>query len=201
MDTTSINLEFKVRSNRNRNGFFKEQRLVLSEKINQLFTSHGGRVTGFLVNMLGDYDRARDLTQESYYKLYKYLQKKSEEEEDDGRELHPLLFRIALNLGRDEIRKRKIRKERPLPEGFDFAQEEKTCAMEDDEKKKVIYEALSQLSTDYREALMLRDIEGHSYKDVSRILKLEIGTVKSRINRARIQFKNIYLSRLREDES
>ncbi|PCJ52607.1 MAG: hypothetical protein COA79_23670 [Planctomycetota bacterium] len=183
----------------NRNGYLKRQRLILSEKISQLFESHGNRVTGFLVNMLGDYDRARDLTQESYYKLYKYLQKKSEDVEDDNRELHPLLFRIALNLGRDEIRKRKVRKERPIPEGFDFAKEEEPSSLEEEEQKKLIYESINQLPADYKEALMLRDIEGHSYKDVSRILKLEIGTVKSRINRARIKFKNIYLSRLREN--
>lgn len=189
---TSLNI-----NSRRGNNFLKENSLILSDKISQLFASHGSRVTGFLVNMLGDYDRARDLTQESYYKLYKYLQKKTDEEED-SRELHPLLFRIALNLGRDEIRKRKVRKERPLPEGFEIAEQEKTSSVEDEEQKKIIYESISQLPNDNREALMLRDIEGYSYKDISLILKLEIGTVKSRINRARIQFKNIYLSRLRE---
>lgn len=166
---------------------------MLRQKITDLAQSHGSSLTGFLANLLGDYERARDLAQESYLKLYRYLDSKRSESETDKRELHPLLFKIALNLGRDEIRRRKVRKEQSLVVDVAEVVEEKPDLVELAEKKRVIHEALDLVSPRFREILILRDIDGRSYVDIANILEIEMGTVKSRINRARMEFKSIYL--------
>ena len=56
----------------------------------------------------------------------------------------------------------------------------------------LVRKALEHLPEHYREALTLRDLQGCSYQEISRVLEMEIGTVKSRINRARLAFKDAF---------
>jgi RNA polymerase sigma-70 factor (ECF subfamily) len=60
---------------------------------------------------------------------------------------------------------------------------------ERDERKRAVWDAINALSEDHREIIVMRDIEGMSYDDISEALDIEIGTVKSRINRARAAIK------------
>ena len=59
------------------------------------------------------------------------------------------------------------------------------------ETVKLVRDAISRLSPEAREVVMLRDIEGYSYEEISEITGLGIGTVKSRINRARSQLREM----------
>ena len=67
--------------------------------------------------------------------------------------------------------------------------------MEQEENIAFIKETLNCLPPDAKSILILRDIQGLSYKEISEITEMELGTVKSRINRARIAFKNLYLKK------
>jgi RNA polymerase sigma-70 factor, ECF subfamily len=149
-------------------------------------------ITNFVYRMLNDYDLAVDLAQETFVRVYtsigRYEAKYS---------FSTYIYRIASNLAISEIRKRKRRKlvslfavfrgddgeavefdppdDRPLPE----------AAMLGDERKRAVTRAIASLPEKYRTALVLRDIEGHSYEQIAEILDMSEGTVKSRINRAR----------------
>ena len=60
------------------------------------------------------------------------------------------------------------------------------------EKLRVVFEGLQSLNPDVRMAVILRDIHGMSYEEIAQIMELPLGTVKSRINRGRIQLaKNL----------
>jgi RNA polymerase sigma-70 factor (ECF subfamily) len=70
----------------------------------------------------------------------------------------------------------------PGPEGI----------LEKKESSEYILKCLSKLSDEHREVLVLRDIKGFAYDEIANILDCSIGTVKSKISRARQKFKDIY---------
>lgn len=149
-------------------------------------------ITNFVYRMLNDYDMAVDLAQETFVRVYTSVGRY-----EANYNFSTYIYRIASNLAISEIRKRKRRRvvsffsvfggdedeaveldpadERPLPEDNLLA----------DERKRAVNKAISSLPEKYRTALVLRDIEGHSYDQIAEILSLSEGTVKSRINRAR----------------
>jgi RNA polymerase sigma-70 factor, ECF subfamily len=149
-------------------------------------------ITNFVFRMLNDYDTAVDLAQETFLRVYSAVGRYEAQYS-----FSTYIYRIASNLAISEIRKRRRRKvvslfgffsgeddeaidldpadERPLPED----------AVLGEERKKAVNRAISSLPAKYRSALILRDIEGHSYEEIADILDLSEGTVKSRINRAR----------------
>lgn len=151
-------------------------------------------ITNFVNRMLNDYDMAVDLAQETFVRVYT-----SAERYQANYNFSTYIYRIASNLAISEIRKRKRRRvvsffsvfgassdgddaveldpadTRPLPEDSLLA----------DERKRAVTRAIASLPEKYRTAVVLRDIEGHSYEQIAEILELSEGTVKSRINRAR----------------
>jgi RNA polymerase sigma-70 factor (ECF subfamily) len=68
-------------------------------------------------------------------------------------------------------------------------------SLEREETRSAVREAIAKLSEDHKNVIVLRDIEGYSYEDISEILNLEIGTVKSRLNRARLAIKDFLVKR------
>jgi len=62
---------------------------------------------------------------------------------------------------------------------------------ENNELKRIVKESINLLPEDYKVVIVLRDIQGFSYEEISRILNCPTGTVKSRINRARQALKKI----------
>jgi RNA polymerase sigma-70 factor (ECF subfamily) len=149
-------------------------------------------ITNFVYRMLNDYDMAVDLAQETFVRVYTSIARY-----EANYSFSTYIYRIASNLAISEIRKRKRRKvvslfglftgddgeaveydppdERHLPDQ----------SMLVDERKRAVSRAIASLPEKYRTALVLRDIEDHSYEEIAQILDLSEGTVKSRINRAR----------------
>jgi len=149
-------------------------------------------ITNFVFRMLNDYEMAVDLAQETFLRVYTAAGRYEAQYS-----FSTYIYRIASNLAISEIRKRRRRRvvslfgfysndddeamdldpadERPLPED----------ALLGDERKRAVTKAIASLPIKYRSALVLRDIEGHSYEQIAEILELSEGTVKSRINRAR----------------
>jgi len=61
------------------------------------------------------------------------------------------------------------------------------------ERERVLYDALNKLNSEQREMIILRDIEGFSYEEIAVITNNNLGTVKSKISRARIKLKELLL--------
>jgi RNA polymerase sigma-70 factor (ECF subfamily) len=149
-------------------------------------------ITNFVYRMLNDYDTAVDLAQETFLRVYSAAGRYEAQYS-----FSTYIYRIASNLAISEIRKRRRRKVVSLF-GFFSSEEDEPADLdprderplpEDEllraERKQAVTRAIASLPARYRGALVLRDIEGHSYEEIAAILDLSEGTVKSRINRAR----------------
>lgn len=169
----------------------------------QLVDSYQKRIFNIALRMLGNYDDAGDLTQEVLIRIFKSI--KSFKEQSS---FSTWIYRITTNVCLDEIRKRKNRKVVSLDEEIKLDDGEMKRQFESDEPtpeetaeaedlKKIVNMAIEKLNEEHRVVIILRDIQGLSYEEISEVLKLPEGTVKSRINRARQALKNI-LSEKRE---
>jgi RNA polymerase sigma-70 factor (ECF subfamily) len=111
------------------------------------------------------------------------------------------IYTIGLNLARNELRKRRRFK------FFDITEmqgSEKELAVEAKIPSRVpelLSEAVEQLPNKYKEAFLLRDIEEMSYEEVAGVLDVPLGTVKSRVNRARLMLREKLQPRMEEQNA
>ncbi len=131
--------------------------------------------------LTGDDEEARDLAQDVLIRLHKGLAKYREGNFEGW------LYRTTVNAFRDRLRKRKRLREDVLPEEPPGM---KTTGIVEEEVQRgelhdVVQRALVKLPAEYREAVVLRDLEGRSYEEIAQILGIPAGTVRSRIHRGR----------------
>ncbi|MCI0706027.1 MAG: sigma-70 family RNA polymerase sigma factor [Ignavibacteriae bacterium] len=131
-----------------------------------------------------------DLAQEVFIKAYEALPNFRFQSS-----FYTWLYRIAVNRARDEMRKRKIRKWLPLEsmmESKDREFHEKMTTHPDTSgAQELVSKGLQQLPEKFRVAVVLKDIEGLSYEQMAEVLQCEIGTVKSRLSRARSMLRKV----------
>jgi RNA polymerase sigma-70 factor (ECF subfamily) len=165
----------------------------------RLVAEHSGDVYALLYRLTSDGEEARDLTQETFLRAFQSI----------GRfrgdaNLKTWIYRIAVNQARNRWRWWRRRKrdvtvsldatdehhEQPLGATLrnDNAidPEQETLARE---REGQLRHALLGLRRAYREAVILRDIEGFSYEEIADTLQISIGTVKSRISRGRLELR------------
>lgn len=100
------------------------------------------------------------------------------------------LYRITVNKCKDYLRKMNVRRIfSPLEEGSEVSEFE--TPVENKDISKIVMDAISKLPVKLRMPLILKDIEGFSYQEISESLNCEMGTVKSRIFRGRERLKEI----------
>ena len=148
------------------------------------------RVINLLYRISGDEDTARDLSQEVFVRAYRSL-----DQLDPSRPLGPWLLRIATNLAFERWRREKG----PLQVSLEEVEEEEVAAapgtdpgleVERHELDQVLEVAFQSLSPLYRTVLWLRLVEGLSYEAIAATLRLPLGTVKTRLHRARDLLRN-----------
>ncbi|MBN2899594.1 MAG: sigma-70 family RNA polymerase sigma factor [Clostridia bacterium] len=146
--------------------------------------------------MLGNEEDAKDITQEALIKVYKSINKFK-----GTSSFSTWLYRIVMNTCKDELKKRKevmisLDKEIETGEGtmaMEIGDERLNPSkiVEKNEITHMVQDAISRLPEDNRMVVVLRDIQGLSYEEISEVIKEPIGTVKSRINRGRNMLKKI----------
>jgi RNA polymerase sigma-70 factor (ECF subfamily) len=162
------------------------------------------RLLNFVYRIVGDRERAEDLVQEVFVRVYRHLGRF-----DRSKKFSTWIYTIASNLAKNELRNRSRNplvlftsmtkgwedEERPL----EF--EDPTSRPDDLFRKRHVRElvetSVAQLPTHHREVFMLREIEGRSYEEIAEITHCNLGTVKSRLNRARNSFAEIIEPSLR----
>jgi RNA polymerase sigma-70 factor (ECF subfamily) len=140
---------------------------------------------------------AEDLAQETFVRVFM----NSHRYRDVAR-FSTWIFTIAANLAKNELRNRQRRPSLPLAEETGLSAEEGTAGillkdggrLPDEETsigelRGAIAHAIDRLPPKYREVFVLREVEGLSYHEIAQVARLPKGTVKSRINRARLRFK------------
>ncbi len=163
------------------------------EAIAQIFEKYHLKIYSFLYRATGSQEDAEDLCQEVFLLVFKNLSSFRNESK-----FLTWVYRIAINRFRDYIRREK---QRPLPMLSDIGEDvltgdEDTRAtisspLRDDLSLEVttvvdLRNSLQKIDPKYRLPLLLNALEGMPYEDIARILRIPIGTVKSRIFRARL---------------
>ena len=158
----------------------------------ELVNRYRDRLMNFVFQYLGDMELAEDIVQDTMLKLY---QKKHYYKEIA--KFSTWLYTIAKNLANTELRRRKRRKTTFLShmtleeKDYDLPaiQPEPGQDVQTEYAYKLIQAAIQELPDHFRTVIILRDIQELSYEEISSILDVPLGTVKSRINRARLQLQ------------
>lgn len=162
-------------------------------------------ILNFLYRMLYDAEVAEDLAQETFLRVYR----------NAGRykrvaKFSTWIYTIASNLGKNELRNRSRRQGvtweevQNLDLKADISAPTQLKPMRPDEGverrelRAALTRAIESLPERFRIPFVLRDVEGFAYEEIAKMLRLPKGTVKSRINRARLRFKD-YLEANFED--
>ena len=151
-----------------------------------LYSQHLKRVYNIAWRMMGNDADAQDVSQEVMLKAWRALPGFKLDSS-----LGTWLYRITLNACSDELRRRRT-KTISVEEMAEKGQELTSGSFEESAvNTESITQAIGQLSEEYRAAVALRDIEGYTYEEIAQILRCPIGTVRSRISRAREQLRNL----------
>ena len=163
-----------------------------------LVERHQKKMLNIAYRMMGDYEAASEVVQDAFLHAYKAIRKFRGEAR-----FSTWLCRIVINLSKNRIRQMKTQSERegvsldaPIEtEDGQVSQDppsEEPSALEQMERKEVqtaVQMCINALESDFREVLVLRDIQGLSYDEIGEILEIPGGTVKSRLFRARDALK------------
>ena len=145
-----------------------------------LMRAHEDRVFSICLRMLRDREAALDATQETFIAVFRKADRFA------GRSAFSTwLYRVAVNTCYDVARRNQRRKVTPLPEGFDPADPTAGDDYTSAEVRPDIEAAIDSLPADFRAAVILSDLEGLALETISEALGVPIGTVKSRVFRAR----------------
>jgi RNA polymerase sigma-70 factor (ECF subfamily) len=157
-------------------------------------------IVSFLFRFTGDFRTAEDLAQEAFLRVFKKVQ-----DYNPSAKFSTWLYTIASNLAKDEFKRRARHPARSLdwkggndttrdmPQAkADTTESVPDVILEHDEVRVQVNKALDLLEAHDREILVLKDVQGLSYDDIAQILQLPMGTVKSRLSRARTAFKEVW---------
>jgi RNA polymerase sigma-70 factor (ECF subfamily) len=165
----------------------------------ELVIKHKDRIFNLCYRFLGDYEEANDSAQEAFVKAYASLNTFRLESA-----FSTWLYRIAVNTCKNKLGSAAYRAKRktvsldnpgknedgPLPVEIQNGTPSPLARMEEKEKMALVQKALDTLPTEFKMVVTLRDVEGLSYEDIAEITGLHLGTVKSRIARARTELRN-----------
>jgi RNA polymerase sigma-70 factor, ECF subfamily len=152
---------------------------------------HHQRVYNLAYRYNGRFDEAEDLTQEIFLKIYRTLHTYNSE----LGAFETWMMRVSRNCIIDHYR--KLKTERRQTDSLEGEHEQvaevgnrfsnPADMLDHRELSERVHAALIRLSGDLREVLILRDLEGFAYEEIVEIVRVPIGTVKSRINRGRVE--------------
>lgn len=161
----------------------------------QLLNFYQDRVFSHCYRLTSNNDDAEDLAQEVFIRAFRSI-KSFRQEADFGTWLHRITVNSWINWQRQNKKLVIFSLDEPLPtsEGevsreIAASEDSPLEAMERQELGKEVRAALDRLTPEYRQVLILREMEGYSYEEISRILDCSLGTVKSRISRGRRDIK------------
>jgi len=150
-----------------------------------LVKRHKEKVRNIIYLTLNNNSFVDDIAQDVFITIYKNLKHFRFESQ-----FTTWLYRITVNKCKDYIRRMNVRKIfSPLDEGVEVS--EYTTPVENKDVSRIVTDAISKLPVKLRMPLILKDIEGFSYQEISETLNCEMGTVKSRIFRGREKLKEI----------
>ncbi len=161
----------------------------------ELVGRYRARLLNFVNRMIGDRERAEDLVQEAFMRAYRHLHRF-----DPTKKFSTWIYTIASNLAKNELRNRSrsplvyYQALRPLGEDDQRPLEFEDSSSRPDDMfnnrylREMVDATVATLSPHHREVFVLRELEGRSYEEIAELTRCNLGTVKSRLNRARHAF-------------
>jgi RNA polymerase sigma-70 factor, ECF subfamily len=165
------------------------------EAFTRLVTRYKDSITNYLNMMVGNYDIAVDLSQETFLRVYKSIHRYS-----NLYQFSTWIYRIATNLAIDEMRYRKRRgqvfyknvmgsRASSANDGPEFEITDVRRGPRDEmlrkESSQILADAIRSLPKKYRTAFIMKEVQELPYDDIAKVLKCSPGTIKSRLHRAR----------------
>jgi len=162
------------------------------EAFNEIVALYQDYLFALVVRVVNDRDSAADAVQEAFFNCYRNLARFR------GDSFRSWLTRIALNAATDVLRYRKRRPADPFPEWEDDSWQPPAGEEASPEREamrrntsRVLAEALAEITTDQRTAIVLYDVEGFDYQEIADMTGVSLGTVKSRIHRGRLALREL----------
>jgi RNA polymerase sigma-70 factor (ECF subfamily) len=160
---------------------------------NSMVDRYKNRLMNVIGRMLSSAEEAEDIVQETFVRVYQHRQSFNFKHC-----FSTWIYTIALNLARNELRKRKKFKFYEISEMQGNEKEFAVDAKVPTRLPQVLENAIRQLPEKYRIAFVLRDVQELPYDEVAKILNVPLGTVKSRVNRARLMLRDKLQPRMEE---
>ena len=169
-----------------------------SRAFDQLFGRYAARLVNFVNRIIGDRDRAEDLVQEAFLRVHRHLPRF-----DRSKQFSTWIYTIASNLAKNEIRNRRRSSLLMLQQGENGGEDGGILLQFEDSRTRpdemyrqrylseVVNRCVALLSEQHREVFVMRELEGRSYEEIARLTGANLGTVKSRLNRARQSFAGV----------
>ncbi|MHB8838642.1 MAG: sigma-70 family RNA polymerase sigma factor [Gemmatimonadaceae bacterium] len=156
------------------------------------------RLLNFVYRTVGDRERAEDLVQEVFIRVHRHLGRF-----DQSKKFSTWIYTIASNLAKNELRNRSRNplvyfqtmtsgwedEDRPLE--FEDTTARPDDAFERRHLRELVDAAVRRLPAHHRQVFVLRELDGRSYEEIAEMTNCNLGTVKSRLNRARAAFAEI----------
>jgi len=174
-----------------------------SEAFSMLVDRYKNRLLNFVYRFVKDYDVAEDIVQETFLRVFR-----KRRDYKAIANFSTWIFTIAGNLAKSELRRRKRWRFLSI-DATD--EEEKSFEIQDPGMRpdrvtavrmlnESVQDSIDTLQSKYKEALILRDIEGMSYQQIAEVAGVPVGTVKSRVNRARLKLQKKLKGHTPDDE-
>jgi len=150
------------------------------------------QLLNYVYRFVGNRNDAEDLVQETFLRVYK-----NKHYYKEIAKFSTWVYTIAGNLAKTELRRRKRRKifsvsnfvneerDYDIPDTANNPEREVDGFIKDD----IIQKAIEKLPAKFKEVILLRDVQGFAYEEISQILNIPLGTVKSRVNRGRLKLQ------------
>lgn len=168
------------------------------DAFNELVLRYQNQVYNAAYRVMGDYDSATDATQEAFIAAYRALGSYR------GGSFRAWLMRIVTNACYDELRRRKRRPASSLEALYvtDTAPGEvlvngvegPEAYAQRQELSRALHTGLQTLVPEQRVVLVLSDVQGYNYQEIAEIIGVSLGTVKSRLSRARAKMRDFLLT-------
>ena len=161
----------------------------------EILQCYRSRLFAFIYRRIGDRERAEDLVQEAFIRIHRHLHRF-----DSSKKFSTWAYTIASNLAKNELRNRSRNplvyyqsarargdEEQP-PLEFEDASSRPDDMFANRHLKALVEATVERLSPHHREVFVLRELQGKSYEEIAAVTQCNLGTVKSRLNRARAGF-------------
>jgi RNA polymerase sigma-70 factor (ECF subfamily) len=165
----------------------------------ELVCRYQERLFNTLFRLLGSAEDAQDVVQEAFLNAYQSL-----DSFKGDSQFYTWLYRIAFNSAVSLKRKQRVALslhnaragggEVEPPDRSEYTQPDHALTQAEEERR--VQHALSRLSPEHRAVLILKDMEGQKYETMAEVLQVPIGTIRSRLHRARLELREL----LRKDE-